>query len=264
MRGVLVALAFSFLALPTLSQPLPGLTVSGTSFRLITRNQQLYSPDLAGTILTTAFEGRSARVRIDAVERDPSQAHGVVWLHTFALQQPDGTWANLCHAGPDGRAQGFPLPGASRANGTFSYQEGTRFEWICTSGAQGKCVRHGYFPWAPAPDGTPLQRAHDACVLMLRADYGAVNSPATRDGVAVGSTDRWGLRAVDVPAGEDWFEAGWDAEGAVCVRRPRLRDGVTLSELEAKVPRLKGRTGAVCTPEFARGLGALVFNWSQP
>ena len=268
-RRALQRLAFTLPLLPFLiscagAPPGQGLLVEGTSFRLKLGEQQLGSSDLVGAILHSEFEGRSVRVRIDAVERDPAQAKHTVWLHTLSVLQGDGSWKNLCTPGPDGRTQGFPLAGTSRANGTFDSHAGVSFEWVCTSGAQGKCVRYGYLPWAAAPDGTPLAKVHDACVLMLRADYGAANEPATRDGVAVGITDRWGLRPVEVPAGEDWFEAGWDAEGAVCVRRLRLRGGVTLAELEARVPRLKGRTGTVCTPEFARGLGALVFNWSQP
>jgi hypothetical protein len=258
----LLALLLPFLASCAGPQTASGLLVEGTSFRLKLGEQQLGSSDLVGAVLQSEFEGRPVRVRISAVERDPTNP--AVWLHTLSVQQADASWKNLCTPGPDGRAQGFPLAGASRTNGTFDSHAGVAFEWVCTSGAQGKCVRYGYLPWAAAPDGTPLGKAHDACVLMLRADHGGTNAPATRDGVAVGITDRWGLRKLEVPADPDWFEAGWDAEGAVCVRRPRLRDGVTLAELESRVPRLKGRTGAVCTPEFARGLGALVFNWSQP
>lgn len=261
----LLALALPLLASCAAPKPdASGLLVEGTSFRLKLGGQQLGSADLVGAVLQSEFERRPVRVRIDAVERDPTQVNHVVWLHTLSAQQSDGSWKTLCTPGPDGRAQGFPLAGASRPNGTFDAHAGVGFEWVCTSGAQGKCVRYGYLPWATAPDGSPLGRVHDACVLMLRADYGAANAPATRDGVAVGSTDRWGLRKVEVPADPEWFEAGWDAQGAVCVRHPRLRDGLTLAQLEARHPRLKGRTGIICTPEFAFANGALVFNWSQP
>ena len=60
------------------------------------------------------------------------------------------------------------------------------------------------------------------------------------------------------------FEAGWGPEGAVCVRHVRVKDNVSLAELERLHPRLKGRTGAVCTEDFARAHGALLFNRSQP
>lgn len=62
-----------------------------------------------------------------------------MWLHTGAA--PDGM---LIEAGPDA------------------------FELICTSGAQGKCVRFGYHPWEKAPDGRPMRDYFNACVHMLR------------------------------------------------------------------------------------------------
>ena len=107
---------------------------------------------------------------------------------TLSLAQPGGGWKDFCAAGPDGRAQGFPL---ARPDGSF--------ELVCTSGAAGKCVRYGYAPWAQAPDGTLLAHTHAACVRMLRADYAGDGQSHTQEGVAVGSTDRWNLRAMDPP-----------------------------------------------------------------
>jgi hypothetical protein len=50
----------------------------------------------------------------------------------------------------------------------------------------------------------------------------------------------------------------------VCVRHVRIKENVSLEELERLHPRLKGRTGTVCTEDFARAHGALLFNRSQP
>jgi len=36
-----------------------------------------------------------------------------------------------------------------------------------------------------------------------------------------------------------------------------------LEALEAAYPRLKGKTGAICTPDFARAGGAIVLNHSK-
>ena len=58
------------------------------------------------------------------------------------------------------------------------------------------------------------------------------------------------------------FEAGWSPEGAVCVRHVRVKDKASLDALEASLPRLRGRTGAVCAEAFARSLGATLFNRS--
>jgi hypothetical protein len=184
----------------------------------------------------------------------------VFWLHRFSRQQADGSWTPLCSAAPDGQRLGFPLAGRSWPNGSLDPANADAIEIACLAGAQAKCVRYGYAPWASAPDGTPLRAAHGACVAMLRADYAADGGTATRDGQPVGSTDRWGMRKLELSA-TDRFEAGWDAQGAVCVRLPRLADGPSLAEIEARWPRLKDRTGAACTPEAARAWGALILNW---
>ena len=52
--------------------------------------------------------------------------------------------------------------------------------------------------------------------------------------------------------------------GAVCVHHVRVSENVTLAELETLYPGLRGRTGAICTEEFARVHGAIVFNRSHP
>jgi hypothetical protein len=241
----------------------PAVTVEGTSFVLRAAGGRLLrSPDLTGAVLGIEIGGRLARVRIDHVERDPDALRQDVWLHHFSIQQADGAWQPLCAAGPDGRTQGFPLAGRTLPNGTLDRRDLSTFELACSAGAQAKCVRYGYAPWGLAPDGTSLHAAHSACVTMLRGDHAGDGSATTSDGTLVGITDRWKLRALEPRAGHP-FEAGWVAEGAVCVHHARIRGTVDLAALEARVPRLKGRTGAACTPELARSLGALILNWSR-
>ena len=75
--------------------------------------------------------------------------------------------------------------------------------------------------------------------------------------------DVWKIQTAERQDGHD-FEAGWSPEGAVCVRHVRVKENVSLEELERLHPRLKARTGAVCTEDFARAHGALLFNRSQP
>lgn len=55
---------------------------------------------------------------------------------------------------------------------------------------------------------------------------------------------------------------GWSPDGAVCVHHVRVKENVTLAELEMRYPKLAGRTGAVCTEEFARANGAILYNRS--
>lgn len=230
--------------------------VAGTEIVVrLADGRSLRSKDLVGALFEMRFDGQPAMVRLLAVEPDPRDTTGSVWLHTFEARDASGGWASLCAAGPDGRRQGFAMRGADGA-----------LDFTCTSGAAGKCVRYGYHPWAHDDQGLSLAHHHAACVHLLRADYGGDGQSWTRDGTLVNVYDAPGLHAGDGPQrpGGNAFEAGWAAEGAVCVHHVRVQDHITLAALEAAYPRLKGRTGAVCTEAFARALGALVFNRSVP
>ncbi|MBX9946944.1 MAG: hypothetical protein K2Y40_22920 [Reyranella sp.] len=233
------------------SPPVRSLGVEGTEIVVsLADGRSLRSKDLVGAVLKVRFEGEPAEVRIAAVEADPDDKTGTVWLHSFEGRQADGTWANLCGPGPDGRRQGFPLQGPQG------------LEFTCSSGALGKCVRMGFRPWAAGPDGRSLAPVHAACIRMIRADYGGDGQAWTRDGMRIDIYDPLAIQTADNdPA--DSFEAGWSPEGAVCVRHIRVKENTTLQALEAKYPKLKGRTGAVCTEEFARANGAILFNRSK-
>src|SRR5436309_1412359 len=81
---------------------------------------------------------------------------------------------------------------------------------------------------------------------MVRADYGGDGHGTTRDGMLIDIYDAWRIQTPDLREGQD-FEAGWSPEGAVCVRHVRVKENVSLEELERLHPRLKGRTGTACT-----------------
>jgi hypothetical protein len=98
---------------------------------------------------------------------------------------------------------------------------------------------------------------------MMRADYGGDGAATSRDGMKIDLYDDWRIQTPDLTDGDD-FEAGWSPEGAVCVRHVRVKEHTSLAELERRHPRLLGRTGPVCTEDFARAHGALLFNRSQP
>ena len=224
----------------------------------------LHSDRLAGAVLTIGVNGRAVRVRIDAVERDTMRTDTTdVWLHAMSFQRPDGSWADVCLPDPNGRRLAFPIAGRAGPDGILQPAEDGRLEVVCTSGAQGKCARFGYRPWAIGPDGKSLLPAYNACVRMLRGDYGGRNEPLTRNGMWVDVFDTIDLQKTDHDPALV-FEAGWGPDGAVCVHHPRVPENVTLEQLEARYPRLRGRTGAICTEEFARAHGALIFNRSRP
>jgi hypothetical protein len=59
------------------------------------------------------------------------------------------------------------------------------------------------------------------------------------------------------------FEAAWRADGAVCVRKVRIPEIITVEALVQSCPaRLREHVGPECTEERALQLGALVINGS--
>jgi ADYC domain len=237
--------------------------VDATEFKVtLGDGRVMRSHDLVGARLVIAMGGQAIRVRLDAVERDPDAKNGTVWLHTFSAEMTDGSWQNVCKAGPDGRRQGFPIAGRPRVDGILEPAEPGIFELACTSGALGKCVRFGYPPWGAA-NGTPLREVYNACIRMVRADYCGDGTPTTRDGQRIDIYDDLGIQQHENEAAMA-FEAGWSADGATCVRHTRVKANASLESLVAACPRLKGRIGPACSEETARGFGAKLFNRSAP
>jgi hypothetical protein len=224
-----------------------------------------------------------------------------LWLHSLSVEAPDGSFEPLCQAGPDGRRQAIPVRGRFAAvDGRFADGAAGAFELACTGGAMGKCIRFGYHPWQTrawpahalyqqAVNETALNEKvvnekvlnekvlqqqtdasspsyltlYNACLRMVRADYGGDGNGTTRNGMRI---DLYDARGIQVPANDPRmaFEAGWTDAGAVCVNHRRVVENVTLADITARWPRLAGKTGAICTEEFARSLGALLFNRSVP
>jgi len=248
------------------------IEVSGTEFVARTSDgRTLRSADLVGATIDVTTSDGTLKLRIDAVEPDPgspaiaAKASNAVLLHTFSYRTAEGEWRNLCDAGPDGRRQGFPIAGRAKAGGggTIEPAEPGVFELTCTAGAQGKCVRLGYHPWDQRPDGSPMLPFYNACIRLVRADYSGDGHSTTRDGRLIDIYDLIGVQSQSNLPGQQ-FEAGWSPEGAICVRHVRIKENVSLQELERTVPRLKGRLGDICTEDFARSEGAILFNRSAP
>jgi ADYC domain len=273
--------------------PVQTLEVEGTRLKItLADGRVLRSPDLIGANLLIDQGNRVLRVRLDGIEPDPDDKRAEVseadrlWLHSLSVEAPDGSWEPVCQAGPDGRRQAIPVRGRfSAADGRFADGEAGAFELACTGGAMGKCIRFGYHPWqkwawpvytlsGEAVNEKALQRQteasppsyltlYNACLRMVRADYGGDGSGTTRNGMRI---DLYDARGIQVPAIDPRmaFEAGWTDAGAVCVNHPRVVENVTLADITERWPRLAGKTGAICTEEFARSLGALLFNRSVP
>ncbi|MBI2882962.1 MAG: hypothetical protein HYY11_03485 [Candidatus Methylomirabilis oxyfera] len=237
------------------------IDLEGTGFHVtLPDGRVLRSPELVGAVLGLRS---GLRVRIDAVEQDRDHRGRPLWLHTLSAEQVDGTWQNLCRVGPDGRRAGFAVPGHQTADGRLAEAGPGVFELTCTGGALAKCVRFGYAPWGLRPDGGAMRDLFNACVRMVRADYGGDGWGSTRDGMLIDIYDVWEIRTPD-RLEEHEFEAGWTPNGAVCVHHVRVKENVSLDHLVQRYPRLSDRTGPVCTEEFARSQGALLFNRSRP
>lgn len=209
---------------------------------------------LIGIRLVIAGPEGGKQVRIDGVEEDRAATGGPLLLYRLSVHGPDGREAGpFCLPDPQGRRAGFPMPDGSGG-----------FQWTCTGGAEGKCVRMGYRPWE-SREGLPLKDLHRACVHMLRADYGGDDRPTTRDGTSVDVFDRFGIQTSEKAAGMR-FEAAWGPDGALCVAHPRIARNVTLEQLAERHPRLAKSLGPEsCTLEAMQAEPrALLFNHSFP
>src|SRR5215469_7409897 len=239
----------------------PPLEVFGTHFRItMADGRVLASPDLVGAVLDILDEtGRIITVRIDAVTRDPSDADGDVWLHRFSvLDSGTGVWREFCSPGPDGTVAGFPLAGIWSSDSRHQ-RAASAFTISCTSGAIGKCVRIGYKPWREV-GGESLWDYHQACVRAIRADYDGDGTGHTRNGTLVDIFDRLGIQPPEPdPRGPTLkFEAAWGPDGAVCIRRTRIPDLLSIGELVQRYPQLIGKTG----PDCSQAVDALIWNRS--
>jgi hypothetical protein len=206
---------------------------------------------LIGLRLILGRGQQDVEVRIDGFEEDRTVLRAPLPLYRMSVREADGSVGDLCHADPSGRRAAFAFPDG---NGGFNL--------TCTSGVEGKCVLFGYRPWETR-EGVPMRDLLQACIHLLRADYGGDDRPSTRNGTLINLYDRFGIQDPGTAAGME-FEAAWGAEGAVCVAHPRISDAITLDQLAERYPRLKGRLGPeACSEDAVRAdPRALIFNQS--
>jgi len=255
----LALLSLALHGLAHAAPPTAPLRAEGTEWVLQTAGGTLRSADLVGAELRLAG---GAVLRIDDARRTSDGGARGWWAHEISVRTELQGWQPLCAAHSDGTHYAVVLPGREQPDGSLA-DDPASYAVSCTSGALAKCLRMGYEPWQRLPDGTgSLRPTYNACVRLVRADYGGRGVPHTETGHRIDVFDPLGIQKADLDPGQV-FEAGWSDQGAVCVHHLRIAGKLSLAELEVMYPRLQGRTGAVCTEAFARTHGALLFNRSD-
>jgi hypothetical protein len=236
---------------------LPALRAVGTEWVLqLPDGSNLGSARLVGTQLQLAD---GTVVRLDAAHIETGPPARTWWAYELSVQVAAGSWQPLCARHGDGTQYAVVLPGREMPDGSLG--EGDGFALSCTTGALAKCLRMGYEPWHSGSDGRRMRAAFQACLRMVRADYGGDGTPHTENGHQIDVFDDLGIQQADRLPGQS-FEAGWGPQGAVCVHHLRVATSSTLAAVQGRYPALKGRTGTICTEAYARDQGALVFNRS--
>jgi hypothetical protein len=234
------------------------LRAEGSQWVLKTTGGTLRSPELVGAELVLAG---GARLRIDSARPASDGPGRSWWAHELSVMTELQGWQPLCAPHSDGTTYAVVLPGREQPDGSLA-DDPASYAVSCTSGALAKCLRMGYEPWQTTPAGQPVRAAFNACVRMVRGDYGGAGEPWTENGRQIDVYDTLGVQTPDMAPSQS-FEAGWNEHGAVCVHHMRVAGKLSLQALEARYPQLRGRTGAVCTEAFARSHGATVFNRSD-
>lgn len=253
-----ISIAASFLSLA--SAAAPRLQVHGGMLSVHSESGAiLRGQNLKGTVVRLRTRsGDPFELRLDAVESSPFED---VELYDVAIRrQADGAWTPLCRPGPDGRARILAIetvPSSDRSDA----DPVARLSLTCTAGAKGKCIMRGYRPWAFNSTGVPLAPYFEACVRMMRADYCGDGRSYTQEGIRIESWDNLGLRtsAKSLP-----FESAWDANGAVCIARPRVPSIAPLATIVNRCPALAARIQSDCGDRAGQpGSDALLWNGSD-
>lgn len=165
----------------------------------------------------TMGDGRQVKLRVDAVT--PGTApHADVWTYRVSYFEPaNQLWWPICKD-DQGAIDAIPVSGRwdlrqGVAGGGAKIADSTAFTFGCVGrSAIAKCVMAGYKPWASA-NGVSLDRHHQACVRLIRADFCGDGKSHTTNGQWVNLYDGVGVQQDT----EHWVpEAEWDEHGARC------------------------------------------------
>jgi hypothetical protein len=236
--------------------PLDYTLLAGTVF-VGGNSEDFYSgTDFIGAhFVATTDNGSTVTVRIDGIRHEPWPDNDV-WEYFVSYHAAlQDEWHPFC-----ADAAGKPIP-AIPVNGRWNQSQGVRgggakiadpnaFTFSCKGlGAIAKCVFPiGYKPWR-WHNGHLLDRWHQACVRLIRADFCGTGRAYTVNGQRVNLYDGIGIQKDT----ENWLlEAEWDENGARCFN--------PVNRSHSFVPCFADRALAVCGLPLNFKLGALLMN----
>jgi hypothetical protein len=186
----------------------------------------LEGEELIGIVLQAELtNGTPISLRVDNVELEPSfYDDDYVHMYTVSFKYPGGTtWKPVC-----GTSNGEPVR-AVPLRGRWDYRQGVpgggdkindwnAITFACEGYTLEKCVGLGYEPWRKVK-GKKLNKYHQACVRLHRADYCGDGRSFTKDGTVINLYDNLDIQEDT----ENWtFEAEWDDDGARCLKKQRI------------------------------------------
>jgi hypothetical protein len=179
------------------------------------------NPNLVGLVLSSG----DVRLKIASVRPD-----GPITHYTLDAQKGTDPYTRACY-------DAIPLEGVITRDGEHRKSplaSDPRITFVCADGGGHKCARFGYPAGVP---GSTTWGIHQACMLMLRAQYCTDAQPATRSGTSIRFYDNAGvyqvtpgmqlpiMTAASWPPAVDeyYFEAAFQTgyKRAVCSARAR-------------------------------------------
>lgn len=191
--------------------------LNGTMFEATHGSARWSGMAFAGAELT-GFAGDGSTVALRIQEVLPGSGRDAdLWTYRVEHRDTNGTWWPLC-GGANTPGTAVPLSGRwdlreGVPGGGDKIPDTNAFTFACMgTSAIAKCVSAGYKPWKSV-NGISLERLHQACVRLLRADFCGDGLSHTRDGRKVNLYDGHGIQSDT----RDWVvEAEWDENGARC------------------------------------------------
>ncbi len=202
---------------------LPPATLSRGSLTVILPGGwRLQGAALEGVFIPATQAGNPIWTVVRSVTQDPTYPDGSTFLYALDIINADGTTQPLCRPDASGVAAAIPVAAVFDQHGD-RVESTAQFTMGCTAGVIAKCYRWGYRPWI---NGDPqFAQLHWACTRMARADYCGDGRTWTYDGTLINLWDRapspGPFNSHGSPPPSFVFEAGWSAQGAVCLSKQR-------------------------------------------